>query len=146
MPTVWRERAVAASPEAVWAVVGDPERLPGWWPSVTRVEEAGPEAWTTVMETPRGKSLRADHTVLASVACERLVWRHEIKESPFERIMSDSRYQVLLEPAREATIVKLAHRIRLRGFARLGAIQVRLATRRTLDGALEGLARLAEGP
>ncbi len=144
MPTVRRERAVAAPPEAVWAVVGDPERLPEWWPSVTRVEEAGPEAWTTVMETPRGKSLRADHSVLESVPPERLVWRHEIEESPFERIMSDSRYQVSLEPVGEATTVKLAHRTRLRGFARLGAIQVRLATRRTLDGALEGLARLVE--
>ncbi|MDQ3720880.1 MAG: SRPBCC family protein [Actinomycetota bacterium] len=139
-----RERAVAASPGAVWAVVGDPERPPEWWPSVTRVEEAGPEAWTAVMETPRGKSLRADHTMLESVACERLVWRHEIEESPFERIMSDSRYQVLLEPAGEATTVKLAHRTRLRGFARFGALQVRLATQRTLAGALEGLARLVE--
>ena len=144
MPTVRRERAVAAPREAVWTVVSDPARLPDWWPSVTRVEEAGAEAWTTVLETPRGKSLRADYSVLESVAPERLVWRHEIEESPFERIMSDSRYQLLLEPVGEATVVKLAHRIRLRGFARFGAIQVRLATRKTLDSALEGLARLAE--
>ena len=62
------------------------------------MEEVGEEAWTTVMETARGKSLRADYTVLESVEPERLVWRHEIEESPFERIMSDSRYQLVLEP------------------------------------------------
>lgn len=125
-------------------MVRDPGRLPEWWPSVTRVEDVSAEAWTTVMETPRGKSLRADYTVVESVTPERLVWRHEIEESPFERIMSDSRYQLLLEPAGDRTTVKLAHRIRLRGFARFGSIQVRLATKKTLDGALEGLERLVE--
>jgi len=144
MPTVRRERAVDAPREKVWAVIRNPERLPQWWPQVTRVEEAGEEAWTTVLETPRGKSLRADYTVLESVEPERLVWRHEIEESPFERIMSDSRYQLVLEPDDGGTRVKLAHRTRLRGFARFGFIQVRLATRRTLDGALEGLATLTE--
>jgi len=129
----------------VWAVARDPERLPQWWPSVTRVEEAGEEAWTTVMTTPRGKTLRADYTVLKSVEPERLVWRHELEESPFERIMTDSRYQLVLEPAGEGTKVQLAHRTRLRGFARFGVIQIRLATRRTLDRALEGLGVLAEG-
>lgn len=145
MPTVRRERALSAPREKVWAVARDPERLPQWWPSVTRVEEAGEEAWTTVMTTPRGKTLRADYTVLESVEPERLVWRHELEESPFERIMTDSRYQLVLEPAGEGTKVQLAHRTRLRGFARFGVIQVRLATRRTLDRALEGLGALAEG-
>ncbi|MBA2420065.1 MAG: SRPBCC family protein [Thermoleophilaceae bacterium] len=144
MPSIRRERALAAPREAVWTVVRDPGRLPEWWPSVTRVEDVSAEAWTTVMETPRGKSLRADYTVVESVTPERLVWRHEIEESPFERIMSDSRYQLLLEPAGDRTTVKLAHRIRLRGFARFGSIQVRLATKKTLDGALEGLERLVE--
>jgi uncharacterized protein YndB with AHSA1/START domain len=131
--------------EKVWALARDPERMPQWWPSVSRVEEAGEEAWTAVMQTERGKTLRADYTVLESVEPERLVWRHEIEESPFERIMSDSRYQMVLEPEGEGTRVKLAHRTRLRGFARFGAIQVRLATRKTLERALDGLATLAEG-
>jgi uncharacterized protein YndB with AHSA1/START domain len=145
MPTVRRQRALAAPREEVWGLVRNPDHLPQWWPKVTRVEEAGDEAWTTVMETPRGKSLRVDYTLLESVEPERLVWRHEIEESPFERIMSDSRYQLTLEPADEGTKATLSHRTRLRGFARFGVIQVRLATRRTLDGALEGLATLAEG-
>ncbi len=140
-----RERAVSAPRERVWAVARDPQRLPQWWPSVSRVEEAHEGAWTTVMQSSRGKTLRADYTVLESVEPERLVWRHEIEESPFERIMSDSRYQLVLEPEGDATKVQLAHRTRLRGFARFGGLQVRLATRKTLDRALEGLATLAEG-
>ena len=145
MPTVRRERAMDAPREKVWALARDPERMPEWWPSVSRVEEAGEEAWTAVMQTERGKTLRADYTVLESVEPERLVWRHEIEESPFERIMSDSRYQLVLEAEGEGTRVKLAHRTRLRGFARFGVIQVRLATRKTLERALDGLATLAEG-
>ncbi len=145
MPTVKRERALSAPPERVWAVARDPERLPQWWPLVSRVEEADQGAWTTVMTTARGKTLRADYTVLESVEPERLVWRHELEESPFERIMSDSRYQLVLEPEGDGTRVELAHRTRLRGFARFGVIQIRLATRKTLDRALEGLATLAEG-
>ena len=131
--------------EKVLALARDPERMPQWWPSVSRVEETGGEAWTAVMQTERGKTLRADYTVLESVEPERLVWRHEIEESPFERIMSDSRYQLVLEPEGDGTRVKLAHRTRLRGFARFGVIQVRLATRKTLERALDGLATLAEG-
>lgn len=145
MPTVRRHRALGATREEVWALARDPAHLPRWWPKVTRVEDAGDEAWTTVMETPRGKSLRVDYTVLESVEPERLVWRHEIEESPFERIMSDSRYQLTLEPAEGGTMATLSHRTRLRGFARFGVIQVWLATRRTLDGALQGLAGIAEG-
>jgi uncharacterized protein YndB with AHSA1/START domain len=145
MPTVRRERVLGAPREKVWALARDPARMPHWWPAVTRVEEAGEEAWTAVMQTARGKTLRADYTVLESVEPERLVWRHEIEESPFERIMSDSRYQLELEPEGEGTRVKLAHRTRLRGFARFGVIQVRLATRKTLDRALDGLETLAEG-
>ena len=145
MATVKREATVAASPQQVWEVVSDPFRMPQWWPNVTRVEEASADAWTTVMTSPRGKTLRADYSVLESVLHERRVWRHEIEESPFERIMSDSRYQVVLQPTEEGTRVELAQRVRLRGFARFGAIQVRLATRKTLDGALEGLAREAGG-
>ena len=145
MPTVRRERTMEAPREKVWALARDPAHMPRWWPSVSRVEEADEEAWTAVMQTERGKTLRADYTVLESVEPERLVWRHEIEESPFERIMSDSRYQMVLEPEGEGTRVMLAHRTRLRGFARFGVIQVRMATRKTLDRALEGLATLAEG-
>jgi uncharacterized protein YndB with AHSA1/START domain len=145
MPTVRRERMLGAPREKVWALARDPEHMPRWWPSVSRVEEADEKSWTAVMQTARGKTLRADYTVLESVEPERLVWRHEIEESPFERIMSDSRYQLVLEPEGDGTRVKLAHRTRLRGFARFGVIQVRLATRKTLDTALEGLASLAEG-
>ena len=140
-----RQRTVDAAPDAVWDLVSDPHHLPRWWPQVQRVEEVTGDAWTKVLRSPKGRTVRADYTRVEWQPPKRIVWRQEIEESPFERIMSDSRYQLLLEPDGEGTRVKLAHRTRLRGFARFGVIQVRLATRRTLDGALEGLARLAEG-
>jgi uncharacterized protein YndB with AHSA1/START domain len=37
---------IAASPEAVWAVVADPHNDPHWCPKVKAVEEAGDARWT----------------------------------------------------------------------------------------------------
>jgi len=144
MPVVRREGLVRAAPEAVWAVVAVPARMDEWWPGVVRVEEATPHAWTAVMTSPRGKTLRADLSRLEAFAPERFAWRHEVEESPFERIMSDSRVEVSLSPAPQGTQAEIVQRIRLRGFARFGYLQVRRATARTLSGALEGLTRLAE--
>jgi hypothetical protein len=59
------ETVVPAAPEEVWALVNDPARLPQWWPGVTRVEEASDEAWTTVLSSPKGKSVRVDYSLLA---------------------------------------------------------------------------------
>jgi uncharacterized protein YndB with AHSA1/START domain len=145
LPTVRREAVLGGPPQEVWNVLSDPTRLPEWWPGITRVEEASPEAWTTVMTSPRGKVLRSDFTVLESEPPRRTVWRHEVEESPFERIMSDSRLQLVLEQAAAGqTRVELAQRIRLRGFARFGVLQVRRATARTLEGALARLAQVVE--
>ena len=38
VPTVRRSRTLRATPEEVWAIVGDAYHLPRWWPRVTRVE------------------------------------------------------------------------------------------------------------
>ncbi len=38
MPTAQRSRTIAASPQELWDVVGDPHHLPRWWPRVSRVE------------------------------------------------------------------------------------------------------------
>ncbi|HEV2875002.1 MAG TPA: SRPBCC family protein, partial [Thermoleophilaceae bacterium] len=59
---VKRETLVPAPPEEVWRLVSDPARLAQWWPGVTRVEEATPETWTTVLSSPKGKVVRADYT------------------------------------------------------------------------------------
>jgi uncharacterized protein YndB with AHSA1/START domain len=143
MPTVVRSRTVGAAPQVLWDVVSDPGRLPEWWPGVKRVEDASNDAWTTVLGTPAGKSIRADYTLVERESPSRMVWRHEVEESPFERILSDSVTELELEAASQGTVVRLTTRLRMRGLSRFGGFQVTRATRRQLDGALEGLQALA---
>jgi uncharacterized protein YndB with AHSA1/START domain len=144
MPTVTRTRTVPAPPERVWRVIANPERLVEWWPRVQRVEDADARAWTTVLGSDKGdRALRADYTLLDEQHPRRRRWRHEVAESPFERVLSSSETEVALEPAgTDATTVTIATRIGLRGFSRLGGLQIRRATRRTIEGALDGLERV----
>lgn len=146
MPKVRRARRIEASPDAVWDVVADPHHLPRWWPGVVRVEEATPVAWTKVLQTPKGKTVRADFTRTASETGRRLGWRQEVEESPFERILSSATTEIELVPEGEgSTRVRLTADQRLRGFSRLGGFMVRRATGRRLSEALEGLAGAVEG-
>jgi uncharacterized protein YndB with AHSA1/START domain len=142
--TVRRARTVAAGAEELWELVSDPDHLPRWWPGVVRVEEASPVAWTKVLSTPKGRVVRADFTRAEAEPPRRLVWRQELVESPFERILSEAVTEIALEPEGEAaTRVELRALRRLRGLSRLGGLMVRPATRRQLDEALDGLERVA---
>ncbi len=145
MPTVVRTRTVGAAPQRLWEVVADPTRLPEWWPNVQRVEDASATAWTTVLGTAKGRSLRADYTLLDGERPYRLAWRQELEESPFERILTDAVTELELEPAPEGTLVRLTARLRLRGLSRFGGFQVSRATGRQLEDALEGLQVVASG-
>lgn len=137
---VSRSARMGASPGDVWRVLSDPYRLPAWWPGVERVEEVSDGAWTKVLRSPKaGKAVRADYTVEEVEPLRRLCWRHEVAESPFERLMSEALYEFELEPDGDATKVALRARVRLRGLARLGALQVRYATGRRLQEALDNL-------
>jgi uncharacterized protein YndB with AHSA1/START domain len=143
VPTVKRSRSLHASPEDVWRVVSDPERLPGWWPLVTRVEEATPEAWTEVLASPRRKVVRADFTLVESEPLRRRVWRQEVAETPFERILAESIRAVELEPERDnSTSVAISVHHKPRGWARLAFVQLRRATARQVNEALDGLEAL----
>ena len=140
MPTIRRTRTLGAGQDEIWAVVSDPERMPDWWPGVQRVEDVAPGAWTAVFRSPKGKTVRADYSLEAADGPDSLTWRHEVEESPFERILAESLVDVELEAdASGVTRVELRARMKLRGFARFGGFQVRRATGRTLDGALDGL-------
>jgi uncharacterized protein YndB with AHSA1/START domain len=88
------EIVVQATPEEVWGLVSDPARLPQWWPGVTRVEEASADAWTTVLSSPKGKSVRIDYSRLEAEPERRVVWRQEVEESPFERILASATMSV----------------------------------------------------
>src|SRR3989442_104051 len=121
MPTVVRSREVQASPAEVWELVSDPAQLPRWWPRVERVEEATPTAWTKVMRSPRGRTIRADFTRTAAERPRRLAWRQEVEESPFERVFAEIATEISIEGAADGgSRVELTAIHRLRGRSRFG--------------------------
>jgi uncharacterized protein YndB with AHSA1/START domain len=140
---VRRERVVSGAPDDVWRIVSDPSRLPAWWPGVSRVEDASRDAWTTVLVSPKGKSVRADYSLVEAREAERLTWKQEVEESPFERLLSSASTEITLEPESSGgTRVRLSLDQRPRGWARFSPFQLRAAARRQAEGALEGLAEL----
>jgi uncharacterized protein YndB with AHSA1/START domain len=145
MPEVTRARTVAAPRERVWELVSDPFHLPRWWPSTARVEDATALAWTSVLKTPRGATVRADFTRTDYDPPRRIGWRQELEESPFERVFTAASTAIRLEQESDAaTRVELTAAERLRGRYRLGGWLVRRAARRRLDEALAGIAEATE--
>jgi uncharacterized protein YndB with AHSA1/START domain len=134
-----QETVVPATPSEVWGLVSDPAQLPRWWPGVTRVEEATDEAWTTVLTSPKGKSVRVDYTRVEAEPERRVMWRQEVDESPFERILASSTTEIALAAEGDRTRVTVSLDQRPRGWARFAPFQFRGAGRRQVQGAVEGL-------
>ena len=134
-----QETVVQATPEEVWGLVSDPARLPQWWPGVTRVEEASADAWTTVLSSPQGKSVRIDYSRVEAESKRRVVWRQEVEESPFERILASATTEIALAEEDGGTRVTVSLDQRPRGWARFAPLQFRAAGRRQVQGAVEGL-------
>jgi uncharacterized protein YndB with AHSA1/START domain len=152
MPRVTRTRTIGASRDRVWELVADPHHLPRWWPRTVRVEDvrqvgSGKRSrWTTVLGTERGRGVRADFRCTSSAAGERYVWEQDIEGTPFERILRTASLQIELVDGEDAnTRVRLTSAERLRGLSRLGSPMMRMATRRRLNEALDGIER-AVGP
>jgi uncharacterized protein YndB with AHSA1/START domain len=140
---VRRSRTLRATPEAVWAVVGDAYHLPRWWPRVTRVEGVEGDAFTQVLTTTKGVPVRADFRVVESTAPSLRSWEQQVVNTPFERILVSSSVEARIERAGAgATVVSLTLAQRMRGLGLLGGFMVRRAGRRQLDGALDGLEAL----
>jgi uncharacterized protein YndB with AHSA1/START domain len=111
------------------------------------VEDASREAWTTVLISPKGKSVRADYSLVEAREPEWLRWQQEVEESPFERLLAESITELELEPEPGGgTRVRLTLSQRARGWARFSPFQLRAAAARQAEGALEGLAGLAGEP
>jgi uncharacterized protein YndB with AHSA1/START domain len=140
---VTRERTISAPADEVWQLVSDPWSLARWWPNTVRVEDASPEAWTKVLRSERGTTIRADFTRTEIDAPRRIAWQQELEESPFERIFSSAVTEVELRDGGggDGTLVAITFDERLRGLNRLGGFMVRRAARRRLDDALDGLER-----
>jgi len=147
--TIRRSRVVAAPAKAVWGLATDPHHLPRWWPATQRVERVSRTGWTSVFTTPRGRTVRADYSVATTEPGRRARWRQEVAGTPFERLFASVEYELRLEvPAGrpDVTQVELSVEQHARGWARFGALQLRGAARRQLDGALAGLAEALEAP
>ena len=82
MPTTRRSRILAAPPDRVWKVLGDPHHLPRWWPKVRRVEAVTGEHFTQVMRTEKGKDVRADFRIVEEDAPRLLRWQQEMEGTP----------------------------------------------------------------
>ncbi len=143
MPTVRRSRTLRATPQDVWAIVGDAYHLPRWWPRVTRVEDVAADAFTQVLTTTKGVPVRADFHVVESAAPSVRRWSQQLVNTPFERVLALSEVEVrLVADGDGATRVALSLVQRLQGMALLGSFLVRRAARRQLDEALDGLEAL----
>jgi uncharacterized protein YndB with AHSA1/START domain len=147
MTTARRSRTIAASPESVWEVIADPDHLPRWWPGVKRMEGVGPEVWTEVHLTKKGRAVRIDFRLLDSQPPEggsaRRAWEQEIAGTPFEHVLDEAITEVALSEASGGTEVTIERRQRLRGSGRLGGgFMLKRATVKRLDEALDGLERI----
>ena len=140
MPAARASRTLPASSAAVWRVAADPYALPRWWPRVVRVEGVKPRTFTMVMQTARGRAVRADFRVTEQEQGRRRVWAQELAGTPFEKYFASVVTELRVAPAgdTEATVT-LEMRQRLRGMSRFGGFMTRRAARRILREALEGL-------
>ena len=147
MPTVVRSREVAAPPEDVWQLVGDPYHLPRWWPRVSRVEAVAGGRFTQVLGgTKSGRNVRADYRIEEKRKGQLLRFSQELEGSPFERVLKEAETLIAIEPSGAGgTRVAITLRQKLRGLSRLGSFLVKRATRKLVDEALDGL-EAAVGP
>ncbi len=148
-----RSRMINAAPEDIWAVLEDPHHFPRWWPGVVRVEGVSDHGWTHVHTTKKGRAVRIDYRLLDSEPPDGAAgtggwrsWEQEIPGTPFERVLNEAITEVVLEPAGDksqpATLVTVAERQKLRGYSKTGGWMLRGATKKKLDQALDGLARI----
>jgi uncharacterized protein YndB with AHSA1/START domain len=162
VPTAAASRTVAASPTAVWEVVGDPAQLARWWPRVQRVEAVRDGAFTEVLVGRRGKLVRADFSLVESTSMQRVVWSQQVAGTPFAAVLQSATTTIELAPAPAGAGVATQVRIELAqelparapgsgrgllsswvsGVPSFGSPLVSRAASRTLEQALDGLARV----
>jgi uncharacterized protein YndB with AHSA1/START domain len=142
MATARRSRTIAAAPERVWELIEDPHHFPRWWPGVVRMEGVGPNGWTQVFTTKKGRAVRVDFRLLESEPPSRRSWEQEIPGTPFERVLTQSITRVVLEPAEVGTRVTIELEQKLKGYSRTGGLMLRRATNKRLDEALATLEKL----
>ncbi|MCW3031955.1 MAG: Polyketide cyclase/dehydrase [Solirubrobacterales bacterium] len=167
MPTARVSRTIAAPCEQLWQIVSDPYHLPRWWPRVTRVEDVADGAFTEVMKTRAGKTVRADFDVVrADEQSGTVVWEQRLDGTPFACVLSSSETELrvapaagvqgggLAAPADAASDVTIEMRQELSGQAApriggrallpsMGRRMVRRAATKMIEEALDGLERIS---
>jgi carbon monoxide dehydrogenase subunit G len=135
---------IAAPANELWEMICDPHHLPRWWPRVMRVEDVEDDAFTEVMRTAKGKTVRADFRLLERDAQARsLIWEQQLEGTPFARVLKEARTRVSLQEADGGTRVTIELEQKLSGFfPRFGGFMLRRAAATTLDEALDGLERI----
>lgn len=115
------------------------------------MEGVGPDRWTHVYTTKKGRAVRIDFRLVTSEPPSsdapgpaRRAWEQEIAGTPFERVLGEAITEVALEPADDdcGTRVTIAQRQKLRGYSKTGAWLLRRPTNARLDEALDGLERI----
>jgi uncharacterized protein YndB with AHSA1/START domain len=145
MPTVKRTRSLPVEPDRAWKLIADPHNLPRWWPETVRVEsvQGSPGAvrsrFTQVFETSKGTAVRADYRITGSTAGERLVWEQQIDGTPFEKFLRAAVLEMRVAAEGAGSRITIEARRLLRGASRLGSPMMKGATKRSLDGALDGI-------
>src|SRR3954469_17359722 len=108
-------RTLPAASAAVWKVAADPLTLPEWWPRVVRVEGASGSAFTEVLQTERGRQVRADFRVTEQEQGRRRGWSQDLAGTPFERMFASSVVELRLKaksPGETAVTLELRQRLR----------------------------------
>ena len=140
MPKVTVTRTIDAAPDEVWETVGDAYALPRWWPRCARVEAVTERGFTEVLQTPKGRSIRADFTWADRREGELVAWDQDLAGTPFERVFKSSRTTITVAPEGTGSRVTFEVDQQLRGWARFSPWMVRSATKRVTAEAADGLA------
>jgi uncharacterized protein YndB with AHSA1/START domain len=167
VPTARVSRTIAAPPEQLWRILSDPYHLPRWWPRVTRVEDVADGAFTEVMKTRAGKTVRADFDVLRTdEQSGTVVWEQRLDGTPFAGVLSSSETELRVAPSGTSKAgglpapedstseVTIEMRQELSGQAAptiggrallpsMGRRMVRRAATKTIEEALDGLERIS---
>lgn len=155
--------------EELWTVVADPHHLPRWWPRVERVEDVREGAFTEVMKTKKGKTVRADYELVEVDEAARTVrWDQCLEGTPFAAALASSQTELQLAavgpaedspvPPAAATEVTIELRQELSGGRAVGPGAgrasrryslswgdrlLRRAAQATIEEALQGLERIS---
>jgi uncharacterized protein YndB with AHSA1/START domain len=163
MPTATRTREIAAPVEQLWDVISDPNHLPRWWPRVTRVEGVFEGAFTEVMKTRKGKTMRADFEIVERDPLEhRVRWDQQLEGTPFAGVLRSSETELRLKAPDELSLTATEVTIEMRqvlsqgwepdgrvlrkvmpGGGGLGARLVRKAAMEMIAEALDGLEQIS---